>query len=223
MSALCAPVFPALTQGLVSSIIYRLPAGPVLLDGLPAVDQHRARGIQHAQTRATFVWGRKVLRHWLGQCINGASRDLPIEVMDGRPFIPGNPVHFNLSHSEDHLMIAMAPHQPVGVDIECTALVADALPLSRMVMSERETALLSRLSGPARQRAFLRLWVRREAYLKFRQTGFAGNDQTLTCLGPAIQVARLEGQTKDHLWCITTRPKTRITPPVHLSLTKEIP
>lgn len=223
MSALCAPVFPAVAPGSVSSVLFRLPVGPAPLADLPAGDRRRAQGIQHAPTRATFVWGRKILRLWLGQHLGVTADDLPIQVLDGRPFVAGDPVHFNLSHSDDHVMIAMTPHQPVGVDIERAGTVNDPLPLSRMVMSKRETAVLSRLSGPARQRAFLRLWVRREAYLKFRQTGFAGNDQALSCLGPAVHVARLEGQTTDHHWCITTQPKTRIAPPVRLSLTKEVP
>ncbi|MFF8262659.1 4'-phosphopantetheinyl transferase family protein [Streptomyces virginiae] len=89
----------------------------------------------------------------------------------GRPNIPGNPLHFSLSHSGDHAYIALAT-TPVGVDIEehpTPQTLTDVLHLLHPAETEELTAL------PAAERitALARCWARKEACLKAAGTGLA--------------------------------------------------
>lgn len=76
-------------------------------------------------------------------------------------------LHFNLSHSSDLALIALAP-VPVGVDLERDT-PADAHALAQAWFAPVEQAQLAR--GEA---DFLTLWTTREAVLKAMGTGLSG-------------------------------------------------
>ncbi|KJY16595.1 MULTISPECIES: 4'-phosphopantetheinyl transferase family protein [Streptomyces] len=89
----------------------------------------------------------------------------------GRPNIPGNPLHFSLSHSGDHAYIALAT-TPVGVDIEehpTPQTLTDVLHL----LHPTETQELTALPDAERITALARCWARKEACLKAAGTGLA--------------------------------------------------
>ncbi|MFB7172830.1 4'-phosphopantetheinyl transferase family protein [Streptomyces sp. NPDC056254] len=89
----------------------------------------------------------------------------------GRPNIPGNPVHFSLSHSGDHAYIALAT-TPVGVDIEehpTPQTLTDVVHL----LHPAETQELTALPASERVTALARCWARKEACLKAAGTGLA--------------------------------------------------
>ncbi|MBO4589151.1 MAG: 4'-phosphopantetheinyl transferase superfamily protein [Bacteroidales bacterium] len=100
---------------------------------------------------------------------NGLLKELPsIEYAEnGKPFLTNYPdLHFNLSHCR--LYVAVAIHRsPVGVDIECRRKVTPAL--IRRVCSDDEQLSISLSKDPDME--FLRLWTRKEAYLKYTGTG----------------------------------------------------
>jgi phosphopantetheinyl transferase len=83
-------------------------------------------------------------------------------------------VHFNLAHSRDLAMIAVARTGPVGIDVE----LADTKPLepeaAGLVLSEAENRLIE--DGED----FLRVWVRKEAYAKALGSGLERNLAGLT-------------------------------------------
>jgi len=76
-------------------------------------------------------------------------------------------LHFNLSHSGDLALIALAP-VPVGVDLERDA-PADAQALAQAWFTPAEQARLARGDDD-----FLSLWTAREAVLKAMGTGLSG-------------------------------------------------
>ncbi|MGW2273878.1 4'-phosphopantetheinyl transferase family protein [Streptomyces yangpuensis] len=90
----------------------------------------------------------------------------------GRPNIPGNPLHFSLSHSGDHAYIALAT-TPVGIDIEehpTPHTVTDIL----HTLHPTETQELTNLPTTQQPTALARCWARKEACLKATGTGLAG-------------------------------------------------
>jgi len=76
-------------------------------------------------------------------------------------------LHFNLSHSGDLALIALAP-VPVGVDLERDT-PADAQALAQAWFTPAEQARLAQGDDD-----FLSLWTAREAVLKARGTGLSG-------------------------------------------------
>jgi len=72
-------------------------------------------------------------------------------------------VHFSLSHAGDRVMAAVSDAE-VGCDVERIVPIDDGM--LKMALAESELASLAAFSGAARDRAFIRLWVRKESYAK---------------------------------------------------------
>lgn len=112
------------------------------------------------------------MRAILATYLDTTVESLEIEVTsEGRPHLRGNPLHFNLSHSWDIALVAVSRESPVGIDLEHPREFRAADRLARRICSEREYASLQRLGDPPggtpeAQRQLLRLWVRKEAFLK---------------------------------------------------------
>jgi 4'-phosphopantetheinyl transferase len=111
---------------------------------------------------------RDAMRSILGRYLNTTVDSLEIEVTPaGRPYLRGDPLHFNLSHSWDLALVAVCGEAPVGVDLEHPREFRAPDRLARRICSEREYAWLSRAGGaPNAPGALLRLWVRKEAAVK---------------------------------------------------------
>ena len=74
------------------------------------------------------------------------------ETEHGKPYLEGNPLYFNLSHSGGMIALAVSDHE-VGVDLQQRS---DVPPAVRRRLSEQEN-----------QEDFFRLWTAKEAYVKF--------------------------------------------------------
>ena len=90
-----------------------------------------------------------------------------IENENGKPFFTalGAP-YFSLSHAEGMVMAAVADSQ-VGCDLERIVPVPDGVPERCLTAEELEFLV----GCPDRERAFCRLWVRKESALKSLGTG----------------------------------------------------
>ncbi|WP_055553639.1 4'-phosphopantetheinyl transferase family protein [Streptomyces kanamyceticus] len=129
----------------------RLPAGPRRRDYLAAHVLVRLCAARLTGTPAdTLVLGQ--------HCDDCGGDD------HGRPFLRDHPgIHVSLSHTTG-AVAAAAGTDPVGVDVEdATAAVFDARVAAR-VLAPAELAAVHADPDPAR--AFLRLWVRKEALVK---------------------------------------------------------
>jgi 4'-phosphopantetheinyl transferase len=88
----------------------------------------------------------------------------------------GARARFNLSHSGDVLLVAVALDREVGVDVELPRRSVDHVAIARRILGDDEAERLQALDPPAREREFLRSWVRWEAVLKCRGVGIGGAD-----------------------------------------------
>jgi 4'-phosphopantetheinyl transferase len=85
----------------------------------------------------------------------------------GKPYAPTLAgIDFNLSHARDHVLIAIARDQPLGVDLERVDRRIEIMDLARRFFARAEAAALEALPETARLAAFLRLWTCKEAILK---------------------------------------------------------
>jgi 4'-phosphopantetheinyl transferase len=84
-------------------------------------------------------------------------------------------VEFNLSHSEDIALIAVARGQPVGVDVQHWSDSVEHLRLAERLFSPHECDALRALTHEAEQvaGAFFAAWTRKEAYVKATGYGIA--------------------------------------------------
>lgn len=99
----------------------------------------------------------------------GLLKDPPLleYAENGKPFLKNySDLHFNISHCRTHIALALS-HSPVGIDVESLRRVSPSL--IKRVCSDEEQHIISQSSDPDME--FLRLWTRKEAYLKYTGTG----------------------------------------------------
>lgn len=94
----------------------------------------------------------------------------------GKPVLAathGNPVplHFNLSHTDSLLVLAVCRSCPVGVDVESIHRKVDLLALSSRYFATTEHAMLQELNTVEQRERFFALWTLKEAWVKARGLG----------------------------------------------------
>ena len=137
---------------------------------LPDDERRRAARFRAAVARHRFVLARTMLREVVGGRLEAAPETLVFATGErGKPYLvepaPRTALHFNFSHSGQVAALALASDE-VGVDVEALRRVANADRLARRFYSPAETATVCALEGEVRDRAFLRIWTCKEAYLK---------------------------------------------------------
>lgn len=111
-------------------------------------------------------------------------RELPIVeyAENGKPYLKNYPhLFFNLSHCNRYVAVGVNQDSPVGIDVECRRKVSPSL--IKRVCSDEEQHIISQSSDPDLE--FLRLWTRKEAYLKYTGTGIV---EPLTNIPPQSTV-----------------------------------
>src|SRR5207245_1715236 len=105
--------------------VWRVPLSendPEQLGALLSRDEWiRAERFHFERDRARFICGRGLLRTILGRYLNTDPRDLTfVEGPYGKPELTGIPssLRFNLSHSDDLMLLAVTHARAVGVDLE---------------------------------------------------------------------------------------------------------
>ncbi len=92
----------------------------------------------------------------------------------GKPFFdPARDMDFNLSHSGDYALVALAQEQSIGVDLEHCGRQRSVLALAQRFFCAREFAALAALPEGRQPLAFVRLWTCKEAVLKALGRGIA--------------------------------------------------
>jgi len=134
----------------------------------------RFRAARHGQ--------RHVVAHGLLREILGAYRRRPPGGLEfalgahGKPALvaadDAEPLHFNLAHSGDHLLVGIA-RQPLGVDLEVLRPDRHFLRLAGRFFAPAELHALRSVDEAARPEAFYNAWTRKEAYLKALGTGLS--------------------------------------------------
>jgi len=122
--------------------------------------------------RRRWIVGRATLRSLLGARLGIDPHAVELRRgKRGRPELgPEHDLDFNVSHTKESALIAIACGLPrgarIGVDIERADRTVDADGLARKFMCERERRSLGALDPDARRRRFLRLWTCKEAMAK---------------------------------------------------------
>jgi 4'-phosphopantetheinyl transferase len=138
----------------------------------------RAGRFHFDRDRTRFIVGRGWLRTLLGRYLCFAPAQLNFDYGDrGKPRLAGPPgadsLHFNLAHSDDLALLAVAQVGSVGVDVEKIRPLSDAEGIADRFFSPSESAGLKALPISQQPAAFFNLWTRKEAWLKATGKGIA--------------------------------------------------
>ena len=130
------------------------------------------------EPRQRFILCRAALRSVLCRELGCRNGQLSFQESGyGKPFalVDGEPagVSFNVSHSGEFGLIALAAEGRLGVDLEAIVPRRHLESLIEAVMGPEERAELSVLSVEGRLRQFFRLWTCKEALVKALGTGFS--------------------------------------------------
>jgi 4'-phosphopantetheinyl transferase len=142
---------------------------------LSADERARAARFLFEGHRRRFVAAHGQLRRILAGELGGAARELRFDTgPHGKPFlVDGGDLRFNLSHSADVALVALARGRELGVDVEEIAADRVTDGLAAFSFSPRELADFRALSGDAQVAGFFACWSRKEAFIKALGTGLA--------------------------------------------------
>jgi len=139
-------------------------------------EDNRAERYQFEQHRNRFIAGRGLLRTILGMHLNRNPRELEFAYgPNEKPRLAhqddDGPLHFNLAHSEDLVLIAVTRTGEVGIDVERIRPVSEAGNIVERYFSPRESGVYRALPEGEKPFAFFNLWTRKEAWLKATGVG----------------------------------------------------
>lgn len=154
---------------------------------LSADERTRASRYCFEDLRRAFVAARGSLRIILARYVDVDPAALIFEYSaKGKPSLgdPKHGVHFNISHSGDLALVAVAADRAVGIDVERKRYIDDALGVARRFFSPSESEWLIAVSAEQRDHAFLTLWTRKEACLKVLGSGLSVDPAAVNVAAP---------------------------------------
>lgn len=165
------------------------------LDLLDADEREAAQRFRLDSAKDAFVASRAVQRLVIGRYLGQPPEAMTIArdcrhcgKLHGRPYVPGAPVDYSVSHSAGWLLLAVVADGVVGVDLE-------------QVSTRSVDDLANRVLGPAEQERFLLVprdqrggwfiwaWARKEATLKLTGHGIAASLSGLDVTGSTAVVS----------------------------------
>jgi 4'-phosphopantetheinyl transferase len=137
---------------------------------LAPIERQRADRFHFPGDRRRYVIGRGRVRTLLGEYLATPPADVSLVATPlGKPFVVGRPpggLCFNVAHSDDVALLAVALGREVGVDIERERLEVDCSELAQRFFAPEEVTALAALPAADQRPAFYRCWTRKEAYVK---------------------------------------------------------
>ena len=162
----------------------------------------RAARFRDPRDQERFKGCRSALRAILGECLERSPADIPLKFAEhGRPEVADDDrIQFNVSHSDDLGLIAVAQSAPLGVDVEAIREMKNALPLARRYLTAAESAAVESADDENRVTAYLRCWTRKEALLKSTGHGLTRDTRTVeTGPGPTETLLEWPASSGSHV------------------------
>jgi 4'-phosphopantetheinyl transferase len=149
-----------------------------VLDRLKATlsedEKDRAARFHFAADKDRFIAAHGSLREVLSRYLHCAPDQFSfITNTHWKPALHDQKLEFNLSHSGDFALIAIAQECKVGVDVERIRSGISSHVIAQQYFSKREFAELQSLPLEQREAAFFTCWTRKEAYIKAQGLGLS--------------------------------------------------
>ena len=143
---------------------------------LSASERARAARFVFERDRRRYLSAHDQLRRVLAGATGLSAAALRYrEGTHGKPYLDHDQVTlaFNMSHSQDTVVIALRPSGEIGVDVEMLRPMSDVTELAARNFTPAERAQLARTPPAERDAIFLRGWTRKEACLKALGSGLS--------------------------------------------------
>ncbi len=151
-------------------------------DTLSNNERARANRFSRDADRARYVLHRAALRRILGRFCGCDPSSISFDCgFEGKPRLSSKivaDVEFNVSHSHDYCLIAVARHQ-VGIDIEHIVPLDNLTELVRKIAHPDEQSAFQVLEEQHKLKAFYRLWTRKESVLKAYSIGLLADPRAV--------------------------------------------
>lgn len=137
-------------------------------------ERERAARLHCARDRRRFILARVMLRNILALYVDRRPQEISFQYLSrGKPRLaePETDLEFNLAHSHEMVLCAIARGHQVGVDVEYLQPMADMEQIAARTFSRVEQADLFALEPDQRLLGFYNCWTRKEAYVKARGDG----------------------------------------------------
>jgi 4'-phosphopantetheinyl transferase len=133
-------------------------------------ERKRAERFHFDIHRVRFTVARATLRQILAKYLSVAPSEIQFGYgINGKPSLASpNPlsIEFNLSHSEDAVVIAVCRDAAVGIDVENIKPNREILWIAKRFFSKHEYTVLQSLEKSERLKGFYNCWTRKEAFVK---------------------------------------------------------
>lgn len=163
-------------------------AAKVSREHLSTEELVRASAFKFNKDRERFVHCRSTLRALLAAYMDSEPAGIEIDSgRDGKPYLATptrRPLHFNVSHSGDHALIAFS-EEDIGVDIEPQDASFIEPGTLDICLSTDEKKAFARSDPEGQVQMFFDIWTSKEAYLKLVGSGLAVEPNTIDLQGSA--------------------------------------
>lgn len=150
---------------------------PSLYKTLSSDELQRLAAFRFENHKNDYIAARGLLRAILGKYIGEPAEAIEFRYgPQGKPYlrdVQNCRLQFNLSHSEDCVVYAVALDCELGIDVERIKELPDMDSIARRFFSQGELADLLAVPSELRAESFHNCWTRKEAYIKAVGSGLS--------------------------------------------------
>ncbi len=164
----------------------QLPQSELLLaqlqDLLASDERERAQRLRFAHHQNRAIASRGILRLLLAGYVNEPAAQLTFTYSDrGKPSLvqspQAEPIYFNVTHSEDLALFAIAPVPTVGIDVEIRKPMPFLAQLIQRYCAPSEQAAIAAQPPECQETCFFYHWTTKEALTKATGQGITDLDK----------------------------------------------
>ncbi|CAM4372625.1 MAG: hypothetical protein LEGION0398_MBIBDBAK_01050 [Legionellaceae bacterium] len=137
-------------------------------------ENQRSQFIKIQKKRQQFIITRGKLRHILSLYLKLSPSQVKFAIgKHGKPYLinKNTLLEFNLSHSNNHLLIAITNNIPVGIDIQYMDTSKNIVKIAKRLFSIEEYEQVISIKNEEQKHVFYELWTQKEAIVKMLGKG----------------------------------------------------